>query len=792
MFHLDLFPRRRASGARLPAVHENRDRALRCAVLTLALLAPSPVAASVCDVWGTHGPYAGTVNASAADPTDADTVYAGTSAGVFKTTDDGLSWELANSGLEGRNVSALAVNPSSPNTLFAGLLDALARSDDGGRTWQIIDAGLVDPMVLSIVFVPGSFGQTILVAVHDEGVLKSIDGGASWSLETTGLEALGLTALAVDPITPSIVYAGVEESGGPSEERGVYKSTDTGETWSRMVNGLTDNVYSLAIHPITPTTVFAGTSNGTFKTVDGAATWTASNTDQEAFETIFGLIIDPGAPDTVYAGADDLPFYVSNDAGDTWSSGSGIPFGAESRTIALTANGTLLAGLNGRGVFRSTDSGATWLEANQGIAGTNLAVFAAHPTDPEVLFTGGSKIALSKSIDGGLTWALSDTGVTGGLESIAVDHGGTAYVSTGHDVFKSTDGGASWTSSGTGLTQEVLHLAISPSAPEIIYGGADDLMFKTTNSGGNWIDITNGLPSGKYRPTVHPTNEDIVYTRTQDTMYRSTNGGATWVQISNGLPVDISVEAIAIDPQAPDTVFIGTFDEGAFRTTDGGATWNQLNLGAPEGPVWSFAIEPETGRIVAGVGDGFMVESTNGGVTWQPLVENLFPARVNWMTFAPGGLGRLHAATTRSTHRIALDDIYETIGSGLSDDVCFGKTLPLGRRESRRHCDEDWVGFSGDAGLTYRIETSGLSLSSDTFITLEEDCSGVVLASDDDSGVDLGSRLDFEVLSGGIFDVRIRQSDDSYDAEKSYDIRIIVAPFFEDGFETGDTSAWTP
>ena len=131
----------------------------------------------------------------------------------------------------------------------------------------------------------------------DYGVFKSATPANSWSNHSEGIPGSDVTALAVDPVTPTTVYAGTWESGG------VYKSTDCGGTWAAVGPAAT-SVHALAIDPVTPTILYAGTDgSGVFKTTDGGGTWHTLNTGLTN-TTVRTLVIDPIEPRRVYAGTD--------------------------------------------------------------------------------------------------------------------------------------------------------------------------------------------------------------------------------------------------------------------------------------------------------------------------------------------------------------------------------------------------------------------------------------------------------------------------------------------------------
>lgn len=217
-------------------------------------------------------------------------LYAGTSRGVFSTTDGGLTWnspqlQLAtdpnvravNQARE--SVRALAVDPSNPAIVYTGVFTGMAggifKSVDSGFTSTLINAGLpnLDSATgLSTVGVQAlvAANSTTLYAGTSSGVFKTTDSGGNWTAKNSGLTDTNVTALVIDPANANVVYAGTPG--------GVFKSTNGGDMWTASNSGLTSTqVRALAIEG---SAIYAVTAGGVFKSADAAANWTASNNGQ--------------------------------------------------------------------------------------------------------------------------------------------------------------------------------------------------------------------------------------------------------------------------------------------------------------------------------------------------------------------------------------------------------------------------------------------------------------------------------------------------------------------------------
>jgi photosystem II stability/assembly factor-like uncharacterized protein len=253
---------------------------------------------------------------------------------------------MSNIGLTTLRITELAIDPTAPSTLYAGTGGGgVFKSTDGGRRWIAINTGLSSTFARALAIDPRT-SSTLYVSVGFDGIFKSTDGGESWSAINTGLTTPfgvpGVNSLAIDPITPSTIYAGTE--------RGVFKSTNGGESWSATGPiGRSVLVGPLAIDPVTPPTIYAGTSNKVYKSTNGGESWSA---------------IDTGI--------------------NTGPASAGVP----ALALVPTTPSTLYAGTSYSGLFKSTDSGSHWTAVNIGLITLAIRSLVIDPTTPSTLYVG--------------------------------------------------------------------------------------------------------------------------------------------------------------------------------------------------------------------------------------------------------------------------------------------------------------------------------------------------------------------------------------------------------------------
>ena len=323
---------------------------------------------------------------------------------------------------------------------------------------------------------------------------------------------------------------------------------------------------------------------------------------------------------------------------------------------------TLYAGTIKGGVFKSTNGGNSWTAINSGLTTPSIKALAIDPSNPATLYagTGGG---VFKSTNGGTTWQPTGANVfltVGGGLALAIDRftPATLYAGTfAFGVFKSTNGGTSWTDVNSGLPMNpiVYSLAIDPFTPSTLYAGTDGGVFKSTNGGTSWNPFNSGLTATDVQAqAIDPTTPATLYAGAWDPgdfynaggVFKSTNGGNSWTAFNSGLTAT-DVQALAIDPTTPATLYAGTIGSrvaaySVFKSTNGGTSWTAASSGLPANTeVNALAIDPSTpATLYAGTGDlfsgnGGVFKSTDRGTTWQPTGTGAQPC-----TYAISPLGQ--------------------------------------------------------------------------------------------------------------------------------------------------------
>lgn len=578
---------------------------------------------------------------------------------------DGLELREIGPAIMGGRISDLAVNESNPAHFFVGTATGgVWETRNNGQSWtpifddqptSSIGALALAPSNPNVLWVGTGEPQNRQSSPWGAGVFKSMDGGRTW--RQMGLvETRHVGAVVIHPRDPDVVYvAALGHLWGPNPERGVFKTTDGGETWDRVLyvdenTGAVD----LVMDPGDPNTLFAamyqrrrtgfgfsasGGGSGLYRTLDGGATW------EELTE--------------------------------------GLPRGDKGR-IGLDIyrrNGNLVYATvesdeRGRGLYRSRDRGETW----ERVSRTNprpmyFSLIRIDPNDPERIYVGG--VRLSASDDGGKTFGRGDA-----AQGVHVDHHAFWIdPSNSNHLLMGSDGGlaTSWDRSETWAQIDNLpigqfyEIGLDMSDPYRVCGGLQDNSSwcapHDTRSeygirNGDWVDVSGG--DGFYN-VIDPTNPDIIYAESQGgnlSRYDGRTGESARIRpVARPTDEDEDREyrfnwntPVVVSSHDPATVYIGA--NHLLRTRDRGLTWQEASpdltkqidrdtltiMGArvtdetlsgndgigSYGTITAIAESPSTPDVLfVGTDDGNVQRTRDAGVTWTDLSDRFpgLPAR---------------------------------------------------------------------------------------------------------------------------------------------------------------------
>ncbi|MCK4223805.1 MAG: glycosyl hydrolase [candidate division Zixibacteria bacterium] len=637
-------------------------------------------------IWSEAGPtnIPGRITDLAVHPEYPDTIYAGAACGgVFKSTDNGISWIPIFDEQGTPSIGALAIHPDNPQILYVGAGEAngsgdsypgtgIYKSTDGGSNW--IHIGLEESYHIGRIAIHPLYPETIFVAVSgkmfgmnpDRGVYKSTDGGATWEQQLFISDSTAAVDVALDPTDPNIIYAAMwERLRGPERRKvggwtsGIHKSTDGGNTWYQLTTGLppsADDVgrIGLSVCASSPNVLYAiycnhpGQFMGVYKSTNYGESWTQTNDSVldgflGGFGWYFGNIrVDPTDPNRVFAMGVDL--YRSTNGGSSWNEvGYSVHVDHHAMFISPIEHNRIYLGCDG-GVYLSTNGGTAWsLCTSQ--PSTQFYAITIDYLNPQRLY-GGTQ-------DNGTLRTL--TGATDDWDHI---HGGDGFYCnvdyTNSNVIyaeyqwgwlrKSTNLGYNWSYVMDGIDDYDRRnwstpVIMDPLDHNTLYYGTYRL-YKTTNGGGWWNaisgDLTDGPGGGNLTYgtittiAVAPSNTQVIYVGTDDAnVWMSTNGGGNWTNIDTGLP-DRWVTRVATDPYDESIAYV-TFSghrvssplPHIYRSTNYGTSWQSISSNLPEGPINDVIADPQNPSVLYVGSDVGVYKSENLGGSWMPLGTNL-------------------------------------------------------------------------------------------------------------------------------------------------------------------------
>ncbi len=625
-----------------------------------ALSAPLNKVATAADEWQLYPFYGGEMMSMAMSPTNKDIVYVGTrDAGVFKTTNGGISWQPKRNGLTFWPINVLTVDPANENVLYAGTEYAgIWKSSDGGDSWLQVHNGVLKgySWVVRDIAIDHQNTQIIYVGYYEPyyggHILKTVNGGASWEYKDSGLPKDGdgdadmIYSLAIDPNNHLTLYAGTWGDGA-------FRTTDGGESWQAINCGIPDDlgykyayVHSFAFDPHHANRL-CSILDDEYYIFNADNCWEKISTDNRVDHHIKFHPTD----DTImysYGGF----FHISSDGGVTWGYAednidnvNDIVFHNDFPDTIYAATdwyGDEWDGYRSGGVYKTTDGATTWNEMTQGITARVISSVGIDPQNSDFIYVIVTQIfdqVLLKSQDGGQTWQtgyyhFSPTTI----DFITIDPQNPGQLYAGGwsgDFYFSNDDGQTFHTineirNPTGIT-------FDPENPNTIYVGTiDDGIYKSTDSGSTWTQKNNGLPTDPYDGSiwvdsvaVDPNNSSVIWAgmNVREGIYKSENGGESWVL--KGLDNDFDAHkilSIAINPDNSDVIFAGTGTSGPgsiYRTTNGGATWEQKITDI--GWVYKIAYDPRNSNWIYAATEGYgVLRSRDGGESWHDYNNGIF------------------------------------------------------------------------------------------------------------------------------------------------------------------------
>jgi photosystem II stability/assembly factor-like uncharacterized protein len=533
------------------------------------------------------------------------------------------------------------------------------------------------------------------VTDNPSGVNKSCDAGATWGQRNEGIttrtgpssDGIPIFSLTIDPNDPNIVWAGTQNA------KGIYKSTDGGETWAKKDNGVAEGVEisfrNFGVHPHNSNIVFAGaelttgilgiefdkTKGKIYKTEDGGENWSCV---WDGDNLVRFVLFNPTNPDVIYASTGIFDREAYND--------------------------------EGIGVLKSENGGQTWVQINNGIPNSEgnrfVGFLEMHPTNTQMLFAASGNNAkgpggIFRTTTGGVSWqkVLSDDIFT--VVTISPSNTNVIYAGSGTAFYRSNDGGNSWQKfwkeeefcwGPPGIRAGIpISAVVDPYDPMTVfannYGGGN---FKSTDGGQTWVNSSKGYTGAHLHDiAVDVSNPAYVYSIGRSGPFRSFNGGHDWAGLAFPPATQAEWNAVSINPANSQEVLVADEIEGRmFKSTNGGNSWRLVfdhpDAGDPcnSGPqecrhgFKDITYAPsDTNIVYAGMRKGRrsidgdfparpsfgIYKSTDGGETWFEINNGLETSliNINCIAIHPNNADIVYAGTWR-------DGVFKTTDGGQS------------------------------------------------------------------------------------------------------------------------------
>jgi photosystem II stability/assembly factor-like uncharacterized protein len=570
--------------------------------------------------WVSLGPPGGDVSDVAASTLDANIVLAGLAPGgsfggtLYRSSDGGNTWSEVPA-LDGTSVFDIEFAPDG--TTYIGTQDSVRKSTDGGLTWATLSLGIGPNDQVFDVAIDPSDPSTLWVGIADAAgsqpvnAMRSTDGGGTWADRTPPHAPMSGRGIAVDPNDSNTVIAvfGGDFGGGEA-----WVTTDGGDSWTDRSAGLPGNPLNAVVYDGTRLLVgggllFGSQFVGLYESPDLGVTWTPLHDGTWPILVVEDIAVDPSDAARIFVAIDGGGVNRTTDGGATWEVGIGGSQALAGRSIRFQPGDSqeLFLGTSSLAVFRSTNGGDNFVQSSEGISELDLFSIDANPLDPDemaVAFQGQNNGGVLSSADGGVTWQLESAPPTR-YSAVGFAPDGTLYaISAGpstvaqEGLYRRENNG-SWTPLGPdqgGLYESDLNtMRFSLNNPNLILLGGQDFgvagfegtIWRSTDAGGSWTKV---YELGDFHRI---TDIEIIEDGTDQNMV------AVW------------------NSESGDNI------GGALRSTDDGASWFDSSSGLPtaffRGPrLCASPTDPQTLVVSAWLSfqSGGLFRTTDGGMNW--------------------------------------------------------------------------------------------------------------------------------------------------------------------------------
>ncbi|MQF69061.1 hypothetical protein FIM12_01805 [SAR202 cluster bacterium AD-804-J14_MRT_500m] len=650
-----------------------------------------------------------------------------------------LQWQKT-SDLQAGEFVQIRISQTDPNIMYAGTDSndmTTYRSTDGGDTWELVHiTGHAAGVAISPVD-----SNIALYTNLEAPVQRTDDGGQTWS-SVVGNEPGSahynnpFTAISFSEDHPNIVYTAAlrgDTRGGiwPAEPADIFKSTDSGITWQQTGTCNTcSSVQTIIVKNGNPNFIWVAADGGLQYSEDSGKTWSgnvipylkeveeqSAHNNYEKMPKVIGLAAHRDRPDLMLAASSEFGIFRSTNAGLSWEhSNEGLETSKLHQVHFAPSNPNVAYLSTHHGLYRSDDGGQSWTKRSDGLNYEFVSPIAIHPGNENIVFVGTtSEIytihpehmnrgvhdghGMYKSVDGGIQWELTDTGITEAKPAQIGTHpilpfnvwvGGES----GRGNLFSPDGGHSWLFSPSITSHYPMVYAFNHELPTVIYATGwlrTGELTASTDDGASWYTLTHKLNQGLSSKTkelglrgegptdfhihglaVSPSDPNVIYVGSvHDTVYpnltfnldgahiwKSSDRGETFPEMSNGFPIETktSINSIIVHPENPDVAYLMTSLHetetaiGIYKTTDGANSWVAVNDGL-DPHTNDLQMDPINPQVLYAATESGIYKTVNGAESWGKASSGIAEEPVIDMAIDPLNPLVLYAITPENVYR---------------------------------------------------------------------------------------------------------------------------------------------
>ena len=531
---------------------------------------------------------------------------------VFEGSDCAeVRWEPVND-LRAGSFTSIKIAPSNPDVIYAGVDSndmSLYKSEDGGATWRLAH---ITGHTMSVAVSPND-ADLAVYSILEGPMQRTTDGGSSWNpvdtgdtvvrrVEATNMGANLFTTVVFAPDNENIAYAatvrGMQRSGTDRGPVPVYVSQDGGAKWKLAGTCETCGAaITMAVQPGDSNVVWAATNNGVQVSRDGGKTWSGNLIERYTRNShSYGIALRPGDPDTILLASNESGMFRSTDGGTTWTqANTGLGTQELHQVTFATSNSDVAYVATHEGVYRSDDAGQTWVSRSRGLQYLFSTPIAVDPRNEDIVFVGSSSEVFT----------MHPSHFNAGLHE-------------GQGLYKSTDGGLNWFRSDEGIDEAKLaQMGTHPLLPFNLWadGESGRGAFFTPDAGDSWLFTANHASHYPMVFAFSRTFPTVIYLtswQNDGELMVSTDAGYNWPDLAPQVAAGISektkslglyedakrrwlhLHGLAIAETDPNIIYVGSVNDTVyadvdfnlkgshiFKSTDGGKTFLEMSDGYP-------------------------------------------------------------------------------------------------------------------------------------------------------------------------------------------------------------------